>query len=784
MTEDSIIEEARSARRYLYGLGMPRPALSALDRLLGQSTSDEVRAEIAWLLLGWHTRRRHGQSPRDLEPLFALAAWPPEDIDRQRRIAVLRSAQMANSAAASVMLEAQLARAPHADLMLALANLAPPEAKVDWLNHALALHGLEPIEPAAGDLPPFDRLRPARPARLREDGPLVSVLVPMFNAADTISTALSSLRWQSWTNLEIIVVDDLSRDNSAAIVLAAAEADPRIQLLSSPTNAGTYVARNRALAQANGAFVTVHDADDWSHPAKIERQVEHLLAHPEAIANMSMKVRASPELKFARLNPPGAFVAGNASSLLFRREPTLAALGSWDSVRVGADTEFVHRLQDRFGPGAMDTLDSGPISLQRHAGGSLTRSGATAYPGFEFGARREYGELGLWFRKQSPNRLRFAFPMTERPYPAPAPMLPQRQTGVRHFDIVIASDFRQNSDANIANVEEMNANAALGLTTGLVQLSVFDLEAPRRRHPWIADAVQTGLAKIAVFGERISCDLLIIRDPRVLSEEQEYVAEIAAADIRIIADRPPLDARFDAEHPLYDPAVCNAYAERLFGRRPIWHPTNPQVRQALLTQGVQAQVALSEDDWPELVTVPDIADRTGPAAGKPLRIGRHGPDHWSAWPASAEEIVAAYPDGRKVRVSVLGTVGAATRILGTAPPGWKVAQHKRHEQAEAFLSRLDAYVFFTRPGIPQFGYRNVLEAMAAGVPVVLDRSAKPTFGPLASYSEPRRSPKALKLLFVEMDETSRMVADARGFVERIHGREAYFARLKPFIGRL
>ncbi len=781
VTVDAVLEEARAARRYLYPLGMPEPAIAALERMLGEATDEAIRTEVAGLLLDWYARRQQAASTRPLDPLFALAASPEGDRDHERRLAILRSRHLPGDQAVA-LLEAQLAEAPHADLMLARANLAPPEARVDWLNRALALHQLDPVELAVGDLTPFDRLRPAHPAQARADGPLVSVIVPLFNSADTIATALASLTWQSWTNIEILVADDASTDDSVAVVREAARSDPRIRLLLTQENRGAYVSRNRALLEAKGTFVTVHDADDWSHPAKIERQVDHLLANAGAIANMSTKARTHPALEFVALRPAGVHLAENASSLLFRREAVVAALGSWDSVRVGADTEFIRRLESRFGAAAVVTLQSGPISLQRRSPGSLTGSGALAYPGFSFGAREEYGESSHWYRKQFPDRLNFPFPMTERPYPAPAQMLPERSAGTRRYDIVIASDFRLATDANIANLEEIEANAALGLRTGLVQLSVFDLTAPRRRHPWLMQAVQSGLADVLVFGDRISCDLLIVRDPRVLVEDQLYIPEVEANGIRVVVDRPPLDAGQEGGRRTYDAAQCDAHVEGWFGRKAIWHPTNPQTREALVAQGVSAAVRLSEEDWPETVTLPGFVERSPRVAGKAIRIGRHGSDHASDWPSTAEEIQATYPARKGVRVSILGSADPAILLLGELPSNWKVSKLKRREQEAAFFDRIDAYVRFGRENTPQYDRRGILASMLASVPVLLGEAMRDAFAGLASFARPQDAGAHLDKLMGDDEATGELVAGARRFVERVHGREAYAARLKPLAG--
>jgi glycosyltransferase involved in cell wall biosynthesis len=106
----------------------------------------------------------------------------------------------------------------------------------------------------------------------RASGPLVSVIVAAYNAAPFIEATCRSAMRQTHAHLEIIVVDDGSSDDTAAIVSGLSAADPRVRLIRQP-NAGVAAARNRALAAASGEFVAPLDADDVWDPTKIERQV-------------------------------------------------------------------------------------------------------------------------------------------------------------------------------------------------------------------------------------------------------------------------------------------------------------------------------------------------------------------------------------------------------------------------------------------------------------------------------------------------------------------------------
>lgn len=108
-------------------------------------------------------------------------------------------------------------------------------------------------------------------------GELVSVIVPAFNAGAFIAEALNSALTQTYRNLEVIVVDDGSTDDTAEIVAAIASRDPRVRLLRQ-RNHGVAAARNLAISRARGSLVAPLDADDLWHPHKIEKQVDAMHA--------------------------------------------------------------------------------------------------------------------------------------------------------------------------------------------------------------------------------------------------------------------------------------------------------------------------------------------------------------------------------------------------------------------------------------------------------------------------------------------------------------------------
>lgn len=113
--------------------------------------------------------------------------------------------------------------------------------------------------------------------------PLVSVLLPFYNAAATLDETLHSIRQQTFTHFELIAVDDGSADASAAIVRAHAGDDARIHLLQ-PGRQGVVGAMNSALAAARAAIAARMDADDLMVPERLELQYRMLCDQPQLAA--------------------------------------------------------------------------------------------------------------------------------------------------------------------------------------------------------------------------------------------------------------------------------------------------------------------------------------------------------------------------------------------------------------------------------------------------------------------------------------------------------------------
>ena len=106
--------------------------------------------------------------------------------------------------------------------------------------------------------------------------PLVSVIMPAYNAAPFIEKAIASVLDQSISDWELFVIDDGSRDSTREIVGAMAQKDPRIRFLCNEENMGVAKTRNRGIGLAKGAYIAFLDSDDIWHPEKLERQLKKM----------------------------------------------------------------------------------------------------------------------------------------------------------------------------------------------------------------------------------------------------------------------------------------------------------------------------------------------------------------------------------------------------------------------------------------------------------------------------------------------------------------------------
>lgn len=110
--------------------------------------------------------------------------------------------------------------------------------------------------------------------------PLVSVVIPAYNVAGVLPDTIASVQAQTWTDWELLIIDDGSQDDTAAVAAQAQAQDSRITLIRQ-SNQGVSVARNLGVERSQGQFIAFLDADDVWLPSKLTTHLEHLLAQPQ-----------------------------------------------------------------------------------------------------------------------------------------------------------------------------------------------------------------------------------------------------------------------------------------------------------------------------------------------------------------------------------------------------------------------------------------------------------------------------------------------------------------------
>lgn len=187
---------------------------------------------------------------------------------------------------------------------------------------------------------------------------VIDVLVPAYNAAATLRDAVESLRQQTLADIRIVIVNDGSCDETPAIAAALAQQDPRVALVNTP-NRGIVEARNEALRNATSAFIACLDADDIAYPARLERQLAYLNAHPECVAVGAhvdhMDENGAPLSGLQQPTPPENADPAKAPALepyliqstLLARRADVEAAGGYRHVPNSEDSDLFWRLAER-----------------------------------------------------------------------------------------------------------------------------------------------------------------------------------------------------------------------------------------------------------------------------------------------------------------------------------------------------------------------------------------------------------------------------------------------------
>ena len=446
-----------------------------------------------------------------------------------------------------------------------LSSLSEPFTQVDAV----------PLGLLAKDHEAFDRLTCLHTGHAH--GELVSVIMPVFNPDQSLLTAVRSVLDQTWLDLELLLCDDGST-SGLALIEEAASLDQRVRILRTDQNAGAYSAKNRGLAAARGRYITTHDADDFSHPERIERHIAAMGASG-AIATLSQSIRVSAHLGLTALGRSPKRV--NLSSLFFERDVVLPALGGFDPVRRAADTEFLQRIKARFSTESVVMLDeplaviqTTPDSLSRNDFGMLHRNPA-----------RDVYRVGFdgWHAQITRGRSSaFLQPQARAPFPAPAHISGVPEPPEGPVDLVFLANPMASAPIDLGRI--VQACAAMGIRMALVEFFGVDdaRHPPRSAGDELAIAVSDRAIRWVLPDETVTARAAVILDSQALL----LMPGKRLADVRV-------EHLFLAESraDIANPARLRARASAVGTPHVHWLPTNQAVAQRLRERDSASSIA-------------------------------------------------------------------------------------------------------------------------------------------------------------------------------------------------
>ncbi|QDU34453.1 Putative glycosyltransferase EpsE [Poriferisphaera corsica] len=205
--------------------------------------------------------------------------------------------------------------------------------------------------------------------------PLISVLMPVYNAQDYLTEAIESILNQTSSDFELICINDGSTDDSLSILNGYQKCDPRIIVLSQE-NQGVVGSRNNALTHAKGEFIALMDADDLCDPTRFEKQIGFLKANPDHVAVGSYLIRSDPYGSPAGMQKPplnhetieSALIQGDGSAItqatMMIRTHALKAINGWSpEYNFVEDLDMQIRLSEL---GKLANLPEALFTYRRH----------------------------------------------------------------------------------------------------------------------------------------------------------------------------------------------------------------------------------------------------------------------------------------------------------------------------------------------------------------------------------------------------------------------------------
>lgn len=245
--------------------------------------------------------------------------------------------------------------------------------------------------------------------------PKFTVLLAVYNNKDDVLNAIRSIIDQTFTDWELIVIDDCSTDETYNIVDQFIQCHPEqnIVLLHNSKNKGVYSSLNEGLLKATGDIIARVDSDDTLHKQFLELYNNIFDNNSNVISVQSHYHRDNTSTKHV-----------GEVTLSYRRE-VINKIGYYDSVRFAADTEFVERIKKVYGKSRMHLIDE-ILYFAKKRDNSLTTSeetGLKSKAGIK--RRKDYvTSYRKWHSGNNKDEIFMPYPLASRLFPVPDKMQP------------------------------------------------------------------------------------------------------------------------------------------------------------------------------------------------------------------------------------------------------------------------------------------------------------------------------------------------------------------------
>ncbi|WP_170228490.1 glycosyltransferase family 2 protein [Nesterenkonia populi] len=639
-----------------------------------------------------------------------------------------------------------------------LLNSSEAHAYENWLdgfNRQFIRNDLIPVYLTEGEAAPFNRLTTLRIEGPQPEGPLVTVIMTSFKPerADLLQSARSIME-QSWKNLELLVIDDASPADYQPVLDELEEMDPRIRVFRLETNGGTYAARNVGVAHARGEFITGQDADDWSHPQRIQTQVNHLLRNSHRPGNQVYTVNMTEDL--VRIRRGYSPFIPSAPTLMVRTSIMLE-LGGYIPARKATDNEMRHRLGAYAGASVYQISE--PLIFMRILPNSLSRSDFR--PGWQHPARRAlWSSYRRWHERASRQELQLS-PTQEYPIYIP-PRFTSPPEEELELDVLFVADWCEYGKTQAAALEEIRVLRRAGYSIGIMHLenAVHLSEYARTYSHPVQELISNGEVTHVIQDETFyKVKLTLVRSPELLQFMPHGTVGFNAGKTAVVAEKLPWEAA--SFHVNYLPSDCAHNAANFFGARPLWLAQTDAVKAQLhdMVPGDELNdapyvVAFDAERW--------RTRRIRPRGRQPI-LGRWAGESTALWPNSPEEIEAIWPTHGEVDVRFYGAPTAVLQALGQKrlPPAW-ISFGEQEITRKTYYRSLDFFVHYPQRHTIEKPELPVLEALGAGCIPVLPPWMKDVYGDAAIYADPPQVQEAINQYW---NETERYLAQSQRGVE-------------------